>query len=540
MFFIVVALVGVGGVIVYGAMLTSKTKEASLDVFTHYKQFKRALMEYKKSNIIKCEHIKQLKPYLAHDMHGLLNHYGITDDEKFLVVIGGTKYDTESLIQKIGGKSYVADGNLYLSFLQFKVSEVDPVAVITMYPKDNISTTTTIEWKFGDSVVEGGEIKEVEWRNMQERYSDPGQQTVELRVLDRNGNWSEWAMVEFNVSEEKGFKAIAAGSDHFFKIKNSGRLEAYGSNKFGQIGDGTLNNYDSLKRVPGHENIAQIACGDAFTLFRRYDGTLYSVGFNENGQLGTGNRVHNKNPQKIWGVEGLRSISAGHESCAAVLATGAILTWGNNDFGQLGEEKPPSREMPKRVKGVSKVKMASVGYNHMCAVLYDGTVMCWGDNGHGQIGMGFKGKMIEPTMANIAGAFYIAAGRNFTIAAMENGRVMGWGHNHVGQLGQTGEVDVLFPKEIPKLKGIVKVVARDSFALALTDTGEVFTWGKYNPADQDYFSTPTKVEGLRFIKDIDAQSNRAFALTEDGKVLYWNGNIDSREYLEDKNPLQTD
>jgi alpha-tubulin suppressor-like RCC1 family protein len=524
-------IVGVGTTV----YLVTKPKPQKIDLFDHYKQIKRALVEYKKKNILPCENMKVLRPYLGESVLSHIKEYEIASDEKFLVVKGGKKYDTAAIMEKIGGKSYVDGDDLYLSFLQFKLSEVEPVAVITMFPKDNLTTTSTITWQFDQSICEAGEIKEAEWRNMQERYSESGDYSVDLRIMDRNENWSEWVGVTFHISEEKGYKGISAGADFIFKIKNSGRLEAYGKNKYGQIGDGTLNDFNKLNRVTGHENVAQIACGDNFTLYKKYDGSLYSVGSNEHGQLGVGTKIHNKNPQKIWGIEGLRSIAAGNESCAAVLASGAVLTWGNNDFGQLGEDKPQIREIPKRVKGVSKVKQIDVGANHMAAVLYDGTVMCWGDNGHGQIGMGFKGKMIEPTLSNMSGAFYVAAGRNFTVAALENGKVMGWGHNHVGQLGMISETDVVFPREIPKLKSVVKVVARDSFVLALTDIGEVYTWGKYNLSDTDFIATPTKIEGLKFIKDIDAQNNRAFAMTEDGRVLTWGSNIDQREYLEEIN-----
>lgn len=522
-------IIGVGTAVYFA----TKPKPQKVDLFDHYKQIKKALLEYKKRNILACENIRLLKPYLSESVMHHIREYELTIDEKFLVVRGGRKYDTETLIEKIGGKSYVDGDDLYLSFLQFKLSEVEPVAVIVMFPKDNITTTSNITWQFDQSICENGEIKEAEWRNMQEIYSEAGAYTVDLRIMDRNENWSEWTSVSFNVSEEKGYKGIAAGADFVFKIKNSGRLEAFGKNKFGQIGDGTLNDFDKLNRVPGHENIAQIACGDNFTLFRKYDGSLYSVGNNEHGQLGIGTKIHNKNPQKIWGIEGLKSVAAGNESCAAVLASGAVLTWGNNDCGQLGEDKLLLRETPKRVKEVSKVKQIDVGTNHMAAVLYDGTVMCWGDNAHGQIGTGFKGKMVEPTLSNMSGAFYIAAGRNFTVAALENGKVMGWGHNHVGQLGMSAETDVLFPREIPKIKGVVKIVARDSFVLALTDIGEVYTWGKYNLSDNDFIAVPTKIEGLKFIKDICAQNSRAFVLTDDGRVLTWGSNIDQREYLED-------
>ncbi len=85
-------------------------------------------------------------------------------EERFLIVHKAGKLDYEKFIDMVGGSSYFEDDTLYLSFLKFKVSEVDPVAVIKMFPNKDIRTTTHIEWNYQDSITEGNEIKEVEWK----------------------------------------------------------------------------------------------------------------------------------------------------------------------------------------------------------------------------------------------------------------------------------------------------------------------------------------------------------------------------------------
>lgn len=511
-------------------------REPERDIFLDFKRIKRALGEFHKANASKCEDIKFLKKFLSADALGLLQHYVLVEGERYLLPVKPVQKDLAlDLIEKVGGQSYYEESEkkLYLALLQFKVSEFDPFAVITYFPKDNITTTTKIEWRCDESKVEGREILEAEWQNCKERYEEAGLQTVRLRVKDRNGNWSDWTEVQILVAEEKGVKAIASGANHLFKIHLSGKLDVYGKNKFGQLGDGTFTDSDYLKRLLSFENVAQISCGDSHSLFKHYDGTASACGNNDFGQLGNGTRNHNKTPQKIWGLEQVRQLVAGSDFSLALLASGGVMSWGNNEFGQLGEDKIPYREMPKRIKDISRVKQLSASSTHVLACLHDGTVMAWGDNSQGQLGVGFKGKQHDPILANVAGVFYVAAGKNFSIAVMDNGRVKAFGQNNVGQLGIASESLVLFPKEIPELKNIVKAVAYDSFTVAMSDIGEVFTWGRYSSKEGEVYYKPTKIQGIKYVKDIACSSTRGFALLEDGRIASWSGNLDASECLED-------
>lgn len=527
-----IVLAVLGGVVAY--QLTKPEVKAE-DVYEDFKAIKKALIEYKKVNLDKCKDLKTLKDYLGSHYGAFVQKYGLTPDEKFMVVIHGNISNKEQLIEKIGGSSYYdpEKKQLFLSMLKFKVSKVEPKAVITYYPKDKLTTTTSITWSHEKSIVDDNIFKQVEWKNKQEVYPVPGEHVVDLRVQDMNENWSEWVSVNIKITELKGVKGIAAGGDQIFKIHQSGAVEAFGKNKYGQMGNDTLVDFKKLSQVRGLENVAQVACGDYHTIFRKNDGGAYACGNNDFGQLGIGSRTHSKSPKKIWGIDGAKRIYAGPDYSAALLTSGAVLTWGNNENGQLGEDKIPYREAPKRVSDVQNVKQMALSETHVVCVCHDGTVIGWGDNSHGQLGNGFKGKHSEPAIANIASAFYAAAGKDFTVVALDTGKVKCFGHNNAGQLGMQSETDVLFPKEIPGLKGIVKVAAHDSFVIAMTDIGEVYTWGRYSSKESDIHYTPQKIHSLKYVTDIAASNGRGYALTQNGQIMRWNGNIDQLEIVEE-------
>lgn len=534
-----IELIGIVGFALVGgiAFLIRGNKGAmevdNLDIVDDFKTIKRAMLNFKKDNINKIDNLSQLERYLEKGKNINFKRYSITPDEKYLVISNVGTMEVDSIIDTIGGSSRKEGDKLYLSFLKFKVSEVDPVAVITMHPNHDITTTTNIEWSHSGSQVEAGDVRQEEWENKKSTYTEPGTHKVSLRVMDRNENWSEWTSVEFEVSEVGGIREISAGSDYLLVVYNSGKVGAIGGNKFGQLGNGTQSNLKEFTIISNYENVEQLVAGDHHVLLKDHQGKVACVGNNDFGQLGLGNRLNVRTPQKLWGLERVKKLAAGGDYSAAVLMTGAVLTWGKNEDGQLGEDKPLYQELPRRVKNLSNVKSVTLGPGHMAAVHYDGSVTAWGDNSKGQVGSGYKGKMIEPTTLTVKGARQAVAGKDFTIVLLENGKLMGWGSNLYGQLGMTGVTEVLFPKEIPKLKNIVKIAARNQFVLALTDIGEVYTWGRYDVHQDDYYPEPVAADGLKYVKDIAASDDHAFLLTENDEILTWGSRIDLRAPLSD-------
>lgn len=533
-----IEIIGIAGVVLisgiaYAFGKKGASKGEALNIMEDFKAFKRAMLGFKKDNINKIDNLSHLEKYMESGYRVNWKRYDITPDEKYLIVLKVADLDCQPYIDEVGGSSRKEGDKLYLSFLKFKVSEVDPKAVIMMHPDHGITTTTAIEWSSGSSQVDGGDIRQEEWENKKELYTQPGKEKVSLRVMDCNENWSEWVSVEFEVIEVGGVKEIQAGGDFLVICYNSGKVAAIGDNKFGQLGNGAQSTLKEKTVIANYENIDQVACGETHVLTKDYQSKVGSVGSNDYGQLGLGNRLNVRIPQKLWGLERVKQLAAGRDFSAAVLMTGAVLTWGTNESSQLGEDKPLYQEIPRRVKNLSNVRSVSLGHTHMLCVHYDGSITAWGDNMKGQVGSGFKGKMIEPTTINVKGIKQVTAGKDFTIAVAENGKLFGWGSNLYGQLGLVGETEVLFPKEIPKMKNVIKAVAKGQFVLALTDIGEVYTWGRYDEHEDEFYPVPVPMDGLKYIKDIAASYTRAYALTEKDEILTWGAHIDIRAPLEE-------
>lgn len=81
------------------------------------------------------------------------------------------------------------------------------------------------------------------------------------------------------VSAQRGSYAhVAAGSSHGMVIKKDGTLWAFGNNKWGQLGDGTI----AERHIPVKvlSNVKSVACGFGHTMAILNDGSLYAWGQN--------------------------------------------------------------------------------------------------------------------------------------------------------------------------------------------------------------------------------------------------------------------
>src|SRR5208283_109751 len=75
----------------------------------------------------------------------------------------------------------------------------------------------------------------------------------------------------------------------------------------------------------------------------------------------------------------------------------------------------------------------------------------------------------------------IAVGSQHAVALNQDGTVWTWGWDSQGQLG-TGDPYVnnshgYAPAQVPGLSNIVSIAAGDSHSVAVTASGQVYTWG---------------------------------------------------------------
>jgi alpha-tubulin suppressor-like RCC1 family protein len=202
---------------------------------------------------------------------------------------------------------------------------------------------------------------------------------------------------------------LASGGSHRCALLNNGTVRCWGSNRDGQIGDGTTFgdglSYSRLSPTAalGVTGASEITAGIDHTCARI--GTVVRCwGFNASGQVGT-TLPSVPTPTVVANLEPVAEVAAGGFHTCARLTTGGVRCWGANDMGQLGNgfggspsstpqtvrEAPPPAPPGMIGPDISDVAEITAGVFHACARKGDGTLHCWGDNRFGAIGAGTTG-----------------------------------------------------------------------------------------------------------------------------------------------------
>lgn len=90
---------------------------------------------------------------------------------------------------------------------------------------------------------------------------------------------------------------ISAGGTHNAVIKTDGTLWTWGSNFYGQLGDGTNTERDTPVKVM--DDVTAVSAGENHTAVIKADGTLWTWGKNFHGELGDGTTTDHDTPVKV-------------------------------------------------------------------------------------------------------------------------------------------------------------------------------------------------------------------------------------------------
>ena len=147
-----------------------------------------------------------------------------------------------------------------------------------------------------------------------------------------------------------GVRAVAAGAKHALALMADGTVKAWGDNRSGQSGIGTLGTVDTPEVVQGVSNVIAIAAGNYLSLALRADGTVLAWG--TYGEAG-GAAGARPTPIEVAGLTEVVAIAAGHAHALALRADGTVWAWGRNDYGQLGDTTDDDVQLsPMRVPGI--------------------------------------------------------------------------------------------------------------------------------------------------------------------------------------------
>jgi alpha-tubulin suppressor-like RCC1 family protein len=270
---------------------------------------------------------------------------------------------------------------------------------------------------------------------------------------------------------------ISAGESHTCALVESGRVACWGSNTFGQMGDGS---WVSPVRVPvwvsGISDAIAISAGGGHTCALRRDGGVSCWGRNADGELGDGTTDDPLVPVDVVGLSEVVEVAAGGaHSCAR--AGGRVLCWGANRSGQLGDGTTEDRHLPTAVLSLSDAAALSGGGAHTCVRRETGGGVCWGRNAEGQLGDGTTAP--RATFAAVDGSSdmtILDAGSHHTCARL-GGALVCWGYNSEGQVGDGSTVDRAVPTAVVGIEDARLVCAGTHHTCALVGDGSVACWG---------------------------------------------------------------
>lgn len=302
---------------------------------------------------------------------------------------------------------------------------------------------------------------------------------------------SDWIWPPARVAGLDHIVYLAAGGSHACAVRADRTLICWGSNPFGELGNGSANGGDDWSwippgKVPGLTDVLSVACGMAHTCALRVDGTVWCWGEGSGGAIGNGSLSDVYVPTKVVGIKTAVEIEAGPHFTCARLDDGSASCWDPEAVlqnlggyvglasqlfppstvvelaatmggvcGRYGDDslrclgafpflvEPGKSDTPIPLPGIASASRIVAQHYNNCTLSKDGAVQCWG-NYNFSIHLNstdFHASPEHPWIPISAKVTQIAVGTEHGCAIMDNGTVQCWGSNGYHELGDGTDQD---------------------------------------------------------------------------------------------------
>ena len=232
----------------------------------------------------------------------------------------------------------------------------------------------------------------------------------------------------FNLGASETIIDIAAGRHSTVALTSLNRIFTWGSNSFGQLGNGTtgvgLSPIDVTTGFnPSNVAVNKIVAGDENVMVWLAGNVVRIAGRNDTGQLGQGNTnivstVVAVNFASLLTGETIKDVGIYAKTAYTLTELGKVLTWGDNGQKQVGNNGSTTVNAPVNITsnfgltGGEKVISMAIGVNHAVAVTSAYKVFFWGTNSNYAIGEGLAVNTVKNTPFNATSAFIYQDGDN--------------------------------------------------------------------------------------------------------------------------------
>jgi len=382
-------------------------------------------------------------------------------------------------------------------------------------------------------------------------------------------SWREPVASPIRIMED--VVSVSVGGAHTMAIRSDGSLWAWGANMSGQLGNGTVTEVEMDEDTwePIFEpisspiwimdNVVATSAGASHTMAIRTDGTLWAWGSNTFGQLGNGTRtitewdehgeqiniVDNDRHTPVFIMDDVIAVSAGVHHTMAIRSDGSLWAWG---AGLLGDGSDLGRNLyevwnnfgagdlhtinePTRI--MDDVIAVSTGSFHTAIIRNDGSLWSWGNNHFGQIGDGARTITVSEWVDDLGWAeaiiedndrhfpvkimddvIAVSAGGMHTLATKADGSLWAWGENRTGQIGDGTATSGNVP--VQTMDDVIYVSAGNMHTMAIRNDNSLWALG----------GSETRRTPIKVMDDVISVSayNHTLAIRTDGSLWTWSGN----------------
>jgi hypothetical protein len=196
------------------------------------------------------------------------------------------------------------------------------------------------------------------------------------------------------------FTTIALGEIHSCGVSGIGGLWCWGSDNAGQLGQPQQMTCVAVGqcslvplRVPGDQRFVSASLGAWHSCALTDAGAAYCWGSNSWGQIGNGSTRTDllTTPQAVAGGLTFASLHAGRWHTCGITPDGDVYCWGYDNWGQLGTGDPPTERctfasqtpipcsrVPVKVTGDHDFVEIEAREKATCGRTAAGTILCWG------------------------------------------------------------------------------------------------------------------------------------------------------------------
>lgn len=274
------------------------------------------------------------------------------------------------------------------------------------------------------------------------------------------------------------FRQVGVGRDHSCGLDTDGRAWCWGSNVFGELGNGSPQDAREETRVPvavaGGQRFAALGVGSFHSCGLATDGSAWCWADYER-------RI--RAPRRMRSDTRFASVHPAQQVACALTTEGQVHCWSLNPHRDL-EPKEPALAFP--TPRFSRLAVGGDSNPSVCGLAAN-QALCWGSNLRGQLGDGRGGEQAlanhSSTPVAVSGRQAFAAitvGEYHACGLARDGKAWCWGANENGQLGDGTSTDRNAPTPVGGGLEFTALSAGSGLTCGVAAAGVVYCWGKVN------------------------------------------------------------